>query len=211
LTVQVIDLTLPFSDGKRGVTFQPELSIAEDGFNTTTLHLYSHALTHMDAPLHFLDGGDAIETIPLDRCIGPAQVIDLTHKSPNSRIMVADIEPDADQISAGARLLLHTGWSSRADSNDYRTDFPRISLELARWFVDRGVWLVGVEPPSVASLAADHRVELTEVHRTLLGADIIIVEGLCNLDQLPQQVEFIALPLNLSGCDGSPVRAVARF
>ncbi|MEL7433774.1 MAG: cyclase family protein, partial [Chloroflexota bacterium] len=80
---KVIDLTLPFVDGQRGVALEPELNILENGFNTTTLHIYSHALTHMDAPKHFIDGGAGIETIRLADCVGSAQVIDLSYKAPN--------------------------------------------------------------------------------------------------------------------------------
>lgn len=210
LNEQVIDLTLSFTDGRRGVSFEQALTIADDGFNTTNLHLYSHALTHMDSPLHFLVDGDSIETISLARCIGTAEVIDLTYKAPDSLITVADLAPHAHRVTPGVRLLLRTDWSNHADAEDYRTHFPRISLELARWFIMRGVWLIGVETPSVASLAEVNRDELREVHQTLLRGDVIIVEGLCNLNLLPQQVEFIALPLKLTGCDGSPVRAVAR-
>jgi kynurenine formamidase len=210
LNARVIDLTLPFSDGKRGVAYMPALNIDDDGFNTTTLKLYSHALTHMDAPKHFIKGAAGIETIPVERCIGPAQVIDLTHKEPNSFIRVDDLAPHAERIVERGRVLLRTDWSTHADSADYREQFPRISLELAHWLASKHVWLLGVEAPSVASLAQENRAELTNVHQTLLGADIIIVEGLCNLDLLPPVVEFIALPLHLPGCDGSPVRAVAR-
>ncbi|MEM6283424.1 MAG: cyclase family protein [Chloroflexota bacterium] len=209
--MQVIDLTLPFGDGKAGVTFEPSLNIAEHGFNTTTLNIYSHALTHMDAPKHFIEGGSGIESIPLERCIGTAHVLDLTHKTPDSLMTVADLEPYADVIKAGARVLLRTDWSTHADADDYRTRFPRISPALAKWLAECGVWLLGVETPSVASLAPENRAELTEVHQTLLGSDVIIVEGLRNLHLLPPQVEFTALPLHLPGCDGSPVRAVARI
>lgn len=211
LDAQVIDLTLPFADGRQGVAFEPAKSLSEDGFNTTTLHLYSHALTHMDSPRHFIQGGSGIDTIPLDRCIGTAEVLDLTYKSPNSLITVADLAPHADRIGKASRVLLRTDWGFHADKEDYRTHFPRISPELARWFITRGVWLLGVESPSVASLAMENRSELTEVHQTLLGGDVIIVEGLCNLHLLPKQIELIVLPLSLTGCDGSPVRAVARL
>ncbi|MEO0560892.1 MAG: cyclase family protein [Chloroflexota bacterium] len=211
MNAQVVDLTLPFYDGRRGVAYKPELNIADHGFNTTTLQIYSHALTHMDAPKHFLPDGEGIETIPLARCIGPAHVIDLTHVSPNSQITVDDMGDHTGKITEGSRLLLHTGWSTHAEATDYRTQFPRLSLALAQWFVACGVWLIGVEAPSVASLAKENRTELTEVHQTLLRAGVIIVEGLCNLDQLPPDVEFIALPLNMPDLDGSPVRAVARF
>ena len=211
MSAQVIDLTLPFADGRQGVAFEQAKTIAADSFNTTTLHIYSHALTHMDAPRHFLEGREGIETIPLERCMGLAEVIDLTDKPPNSQITLEDVAAYANRIVREGRVLLHTNWSAHADADDYRTHFPRISAALARWLVEKGVWLVGVETPSVASLAADNRPELIEVHHTLLSGDVIIVEGLCNLHRLPPQVELIVLPLNLPGCDGSPVRAVARF
>jgi len=85
---------------------------------------------------------------------------------------------------------------------------PRISLKLAEFLAAKLVALVGVEPPSVA--AVNDLEEITAVHRTLLGAGIVIVEGLCNLDQLTQeQVTFIALPLKVEDGDGTPVRAIA--
>jgi len=103
---------------------------------------------------------------------------------------------------------LKTGWSSHADMPDYRTHFPRLSLSLAQWFAQRGIFLLGVETPAVASM--DDREELISVHQALLRAEIVIVEGLANLDALStDRVTFIALPLKLQDGDGSPVRAVA--
>lgn len=203
----LIDLTLTLYSGMRGVEIHPHTRIATDGYNTTNLHLYSHAGTHMDAPLHFLTGGATIDQWDLHKCIGPAQVIDLSHKAPNSLITVADIAPHADRISTGTRLLLRTDWDAHAELPDYRTHFPRIARELAHWLVERGVWLVGVQTPSVASLA--DREELRDVHQILLRGAIVIVECLTNLDKLPAEVTFIALPLKVKDGDGSPVRAVA--
>ena len=85
---------------------------------------------------------------------------------------------------------------------------PRISIELARWLVERRVALIGVEPPSVADV--NNKQEVTEVHQMLLRASVVIVEGLANLDRLESaQVQCIALPLRIDGGDGFPVRAVA--
>ncbi|MFL2540789.1 MAG: cyclase family protein, partial [Candidatus Latescibacterota bacterium] len=90
----------------------------------------------------------------------------------------------------------------------YREELPRISLALAEFLAAKLVALIGVEPPSVA--AVDDLEEVAAVHRTLLGAGVVIVEGLCNLDQLTQeQVTFIALPLKVEDGDGTPVRAIA--
>lgn len=206
---QVIDLTLTAYHGMRGVEIFQHTTAAVEGFNTTNLHLYSHSGTHMDAPLHFIDGGNTIDKVDLSKCTGPALVVDVSHKQPREFITVADLGDRADEIGSGSRVLLYTGWASHAEAPDYRTHFPRISLELAEWFAEKGIWLVGMEMPSVASLLPEDKEELTVVHQTLLRAEIVIVECLTNLDQLPSEVHFTALPLKIESGDGSPVRAIA--
>lgn len=209
LVRKIIDLTLTFAHGKQGVEFEQVKTIRNDGFNTTTLHIYSHALTHMDATKHFLTDGVGIEQNDLNKCVGKAIVVDLSHKAPDSLITIEDLSIVADKVKPTTRILLRTDWDSHADRKDYRTRFPRVSVELAKWFVERGVWLIGLESPSVASLLEENLDELTQVHRILLNGKILIVEGLSNLRLLPNEVEFIALPLKLADCDGSPVRAIA--
>jgi kynurenine formamidase len=207
MPTQVIDLTLTAYHGMRGVEITPNTSIEAEGYNTTNLKLYSHAGTHADAPRHFLNDGMTLEQVDLNKCIGSALVIDVSHMAPNDFITVADLGERADQVGPGARVLLYTGWDAHAEQPDYRTSFPRISRELARWLVERGVWLVGVEMPSVAAL--HDRAELTEVHQILLRGEVVIVECLTNLRLLPPEVFFVALPLKIQGGDGSPVRAIA--
>ena len=210
MTQQIIDLSLSLFTGVRGVSTEPATTIASKGYNTTNLHLYSHAGTHMDAPLHFVDGGNTIDKVDLHKCVGPALLIDLSHTAPNAQIMVADVAPYQDKIGPGSRVLLRTDWDKHAHLDDYRTYMPRISAELAHWLVEKGVVMVGVQTPSVASLRPENKAELTEVHQILLKAEMIIVEGLTNLDQIQQEmVQFVALPLKVRDCDGSPVRAIA--
>lgn len=207
---RIIDLSLPLYDGMRGVKLEPATTTATTGYNTTTMHLYSHAGTHMDAPLHFLDGGGTIDQVPLSKCIGPALVVDLSYKEPNSLITVADLGAFAGRIEAGSRLLLRTDWDRYADRPEFRTDMPRISAELAQWLAERPIALLGVQTPSVASLRPENKAELVEVHQILLKAEIVIVEGLANLSELRREVvTLIALPLKVTGCDGSPARPVA--
>lgn len=204
---RIVDLTLTHYHGMRGVEIHPNTTIAEEGFNTTNLKLYSHAGTHMDAPRHFIDGGRTIDRLDLEKCVGPALVIDLSHKAPNSLMTVEDLAQHAAQIGPGTRLLLRTDWDLHAEQSDYRTSFPRISVELATWLVERGVWLVGLEMPSVASL--QDKEELTVVHQTLLRGEVVIIECLANLRDLPPRVTFMALPLKIQAGDGSPIRAIA--
>jgi kynurenine formamidase len=192
----------------QGVEYEDQSTFASKGWHTRLLHLHSHAGTHLDAPSHFLENGLSLEGVALEKCIGLAWVIDLTFLQPRELITVEHLTPYAERVTRGARLLLKTGWSSHADMPDYRTHFPRVSLSLAQWFAQRGIFLLGVETPAVASM--DHREELISVHQALLRAEIVIVEGLTNLDALStDQVTFIALPLKLKDGDGSPVRAVA--
>lgn len=206
--MRVIDLTLPISREMPGVAIRTARQLDVDGWNATTLELYSHAGTHMDAPRHFLPDGNTLDQQSLDIVCGPAIVVDLTPVEPRELIGVEHLSPIADRVKPYCRILLRTDWYQRYGTDDYRNALPRISRELATWLVDRHVALIGVEPPSVADV--NHLPELTEVHQTLFRGNVVIVEGLAYLDQLRSTtVEFIALPLKILGGDGSPVRAIA--
>lgn len=208
MVCRLVDLSLPLNNDTRGVSITPKTTIRTHGYNTTDLLLYSHAGTHLDAPLHFIDNARTVDRLLLEKCIGPALVVDLSHKEEQSLITVEDLAPVADRVHAGSRLLFRTDWDRFANDEKYRTLFPRLSPDLATWLVDRGVWLIGVETPSVASLQDLN--ELQTVHRILLAGEIVIVESLANLRQLREPVVFfVALPLKIKGGDGSPVRAVA--
>lgn len=204
-----IDLTLPLEPGSRGVATEPKFTLERDGWNAATWHLYSHAGTHMDAPVHFGAGPDTIDQQALAHCIGPAWIVRLVPCAPRKLLGVSDLGRVAQHFQRGENLLLHTGWSRHvADAAIYRDQLPRLSEELARWCVDSGVNILGVEPPSVADV--NNREEVTRIHRILLGGGVTIVEGLANLEELRvDRVLFGALPLPLAGGDGSPVRAFA--
>lgn len=206
--MRIIDLTLPIDNEMRGVEVTPFKRLESDGWNATTLSLYSHSGTHMDAPVHFLPDGDTIDRQDLSATVGPALVVNVAPAGPRQLLAVDDLSSVADQIRPGARLLLRTDWHKQYGAPEYRDQLPRISLELAEWLVQNRVALVGVEPPSVADV--NNMQELTDVHRTLLGGGVVIVEGLAHLDQISQPiVQFIALPLKVTGGDGTPVRAIA--
>jgi len=205
---RIIDLTLSLQNGMRGVAIESRSRFAEHGWNSSTLHLYSHCGTHMDAQLHFEAGKETIDQVPLIRCIGPAWVIAMTDIAPKALISVGHLGPVQEALSPGESLLLYTGWSRRIGESAYRDALPRISEELAHWCVERKVKMLGVEAPSVADL--HHWEELRRIHQILLRGGVTIVEGLTNLDQLRGgKVIFAALPLKIHEGDGSPVRALA--
>jgi kynurenine formamidase len=205
---QIVDLTHAVTKGDRGIDYDDSMTITKNGWNARTWHLYSHSNTHMDAPKHFIEGGDTIDNTPLDVCMGPAWLIDLGDVHARQLHTIEDLGDYVDKIQAGDRVLLKTGWETHFGTDTFRDDLPRISKELAEWFAEKKIVLLGVEPPSVADV--NDIPEVTEIHKILLGANITIVESLKNLHTIKQdRVEFIALPLKLTGGDGSPVRALA--
>ena len=205
---RLIDLSLTIDAAMRGVEIQTSRTIAVDGWNATTLSLYSHCGTHMDVPRHFIEGAATIDQQDLQICCGPAKVLNLTPVEPRELLTVARLAPWADRIKPGDRLLFRTDWYQRLGTDAYRNQLPRISLELAHWLVERKVALIGVEPPSVADV--NEMRELTDVHQTLFQGNVVIVEGLAHLDRIhSDEVEFIALPLKIANGDGCPVRAIA--
>lgn len=206
---RMIDLTLPLRRGMRGIDWEPKFTVERDGWNASTLHLYSHAGTHMDAQLHFAAGPETIDRIPLERCSGRARVASLPHTEPKELLTSAHLGSLTRSFQPGEVLLLATGWSRYVDDPAvYRDGLPRVSEELALWCVDRGVKVLGVEPPSVADVASLE--ELTRVHHILLRGGVTIVEGLTNLDHLCDvEAWFVAAPLPIVGGDGCPCRAFA--
>ena len=205
---RIIDLTWTLTHGTRGVEFETATVLSKDGWNSRILHLYSHAGTHMDAPIHFEVSNETIDGISLERCIGPAWVIDAEDVQPRGLITGAHIGSVAERFTPGESLLIKTGWSSRVSQPEYRSVLPRISMELAEWCAQHRVKMLGVEQPAVADV--NNLEEITSVHRVLLEAGIVIVEGLTNLHAIEKErVIFMAFPLKISGGDGSPVRALA--
>jgi arylformamidase len=206
---RIIDLTLTLRRDMRGVAWDAARTVERDGWNARTLHLYSHAGTHMDAQTHFAAGQGTIDRTPLERCMGSAWVVNLEGIADKTSITTAHLGGISEKFQPGESLLLHTGWSRHVENaQHYRDNFPRIADDLARWCVERQVNILGVEPPSVADVK--HLEELTRIHQILLGGDITVVEGLTNLHALTQEkVFFVAAPLKIEGGDGCPCRAFA--
>lgn len=206
---RVIDLTMTLQPGMRGVEITPKFTVVREGWNASTLQLYSHAGTHMDAQVHFEAGPETIDQHTPARCMGRAWLVNLAGIAPKSLIEISSLGDAAKQFQPGDSLLLRTDWSKHADHPlIYRDGLPRISDALANWCVARKVKLLGVEPPSIADV--NNLPEVTRIHKILLGGGVTIVEGLCHLDQLTgPKVFFAALPLKIAAGDGCPCRAFA--
>ncbi len=203
----IIDLTLPLRRGMRGFDWEPRFTLEQDGWNARTLHLYSHAGTHMDSQLHFGAGPETLDQIALDRCCGVPRVVHLPDTQPAEWLTPAHLGRVGDTFRAGEILLLATHWSRFVEQPAvYRDALPRVGDDLARWCVQRGVKLLGVETPSVCDVNSLE--ELTRIHRILLEDGVVIVEGLTGLHLLEDGAGwFVAAPLKIEGGDGCPCRA----
>ena len=206
-TPPIFDLTRTIDSEMDRVSISILKTVQKDGWNARMIEIYSHSGTHMDAPNHFIDEGGRIDRLDLTQCIGPALVVDLSPSQPRQLYTIDDLAPWADQIEQGSRILIRSGWSHRYGQDSFRDELPRIGEDLAHWLVNRGIAFIGVEPPSVADV--NNIEELTRVHRILLEANIVIAEGLVNLEQLPQSVFVCALPMKIADGDGAPARIVA--
>ena len=164
-----------------------------DTYALSRLSLGSHAGTHMDSPAHFIPGAQTADQIPLDACIGPAVV--LAVPGGNGPIVAGEL---AALPAEAERVLLRTGGPPLGGR--------ALSLDAAEEVVRRGIRLLGIDALSVAPAEAPG-----DVHRVLLAAGVVILEGL-DLTAAPDgPATLLCLPLKLTGGDGAPARAVLLY
>jgi kynurenine formamidase len=209
----LVDLSHPLENGQLNFPFDPKISVtshntvASIGYNITQISMATHQGTHLDAPYHFFDDGKTVDQIPLDRFYGPASLIDLAPGgmlAAKTPITVEMLSPHADKFQPGAKVIYRTGWDRMFGKPECFSDFPSLTLDAARWIAERRIGLLGMDTMTPSS-------DWKEVHHILLakGLEIVIVEGLKNLEQVPETFLFVGFPLNIKGRDGSPIRAVA--
>jgi arylformamidase len=166
-----------------------------DMADVTALSMGAHVGTHIDAPAHAHPGGAGVEAVPLDALIGAAIVVDV----PAGATVDADLLQRAALPPDSRRVLLRTG----ARGEDPAPEGAPLSLGGARYLVERGIVLLGTDTMSVAPAG-----DPMPVHRLLLGAGVVIVEGLRLAAARPGPCRLICLPLLIAGADGAPARAV---
>jgi len=160
-----------------------------------------HVGTHVDAPLHLDPDAPGVDGIPLERLIGPAEVVRVAGQGP--RVTRAEL-PEGWRPRA-PRVLVATG-SHPADATVIGDGFRGLEVELVHYLAGCGTVLVGIDTPSVDPMASED----LETHHALAAAGMTWIEGLL-LDRAPAGLyQMVALPLPMVGADGAPVRAVLR-
>jgi arylformamidase len=170
--------------------------------NISRLDFGVHSGTHIDAAVHFIDGAAGIESIALDVLVGPAIVADV--RAVEGHFDRAAIEGLA--IPEGTeRLLFRSRNSALWAEPSFVSSFSALTADGARVLVDRGIRLVGIDYLSIAPFG-----DPTPTHLVLLGAGVVIVEGLDLRATEPGAYDLVCLPLLIPGSDGGPARAIVR-
>jgi arylformamidase len=173
-----------------------------------------HTGAHIDAPLHVFKDGITTAEIALDQVMGEAIVVDLSFVGPNRGITIDDLRRGgADDVKAGDIALLRTDWTDRMYGTwpDYFTRSPWFPPASAEWLVAKGIKTVGFDFfEEYCARLPDFTSEDFAMHRVILGAGVVILEGLTNLGALPhRRVEFAAPFYKIAGTEGAPARFFA--
>jgi arylformamidase len=195
--VQVIDVSVPIRPGMPVWPGDPALEVGlaaaiADGAeaNVTRLALGAHTGTHVDAPVHFLDGEAGVDALPLDALVGPCVVVEAED---------VDGEVPAAAVPDAERVLFKTRNSELWERDGFVDGSVCLSAGAAEEVVHRGIRLVGIDYLTIGG---------ADAHRILLAAGVVPVEGLDLRRVEPGAYVVACLPLKLVGADGAPARTV---
>ncbi|MFQ6110485.1 MAG: cyclase family protein [Nitrospinota bacterium] len=217
--MKIIDLSLPIFDKvpiPPGVPRQVRHTTAFKGpghWQATWLELSAHTGTHVDSPLHVKAGAPMIGDIPLEKVIGEAVVLDVTHRGEaNAQVTAEDFKKYEGQVKEGDIVIVRTDWGRKVFPRpEYYSESPYLTVEGARWLVDQKPRCICFDFfQEYNARLKEFTPDQFEVHNIMLGADIILVEGLTNLDKLSgQRVQFYAVPVKIGDSEAAPGRAFA--
>lgn len=223
---QVVDLThtydsdFPTFDGNPGILYDIDKNFDTDGYNLLKLTIFEHTGTHIDAPLHFAEGGTSVDALPVENLVAPLCVVDISAKAaedPNAMVEPNDIEAWISAngaIPAGACVAMNSGWTARIGDPSWRNlpdgtmAFPGFAKAATDLLAETGAASIGVD---TLSLDPGNSPDFA-VHYSWLPSGRFGIEGLANLQQIPAAgaTIFIGAPKHRGGT-GGPARVMAMF
>lgn len=204
--MKYIDLTHTFVDnmpvfpGDPPTTLKQITTFEKEGYVDHQLTSLMHVGTHMDAPLHMVEGGKYMSDIPIDHFTGPGVLIDARGRKTIGRDVLNTII-----IPRGSIVLVFTGTDKKYKTPGYNTEYPPLTEPFARAMVEAGVKIVGLD-----FINPDNE-ETFPMHKILLSKEVLIIENLTNLEALVgvKNFDVFAFPMKLHA-EAAPVRVVAR-
>jgi kynurenine formamidase len=184
-------------------------------FNIAKIEMVANTGTYLDSPFHRYEDGKDLSELELSSLAdldGIVVKVNLEAKAPTSRRTPStpnraiDVDALEDLDVKGKAVLIHTGWDVHWETDQYFEGHPFLTKEAAHYLADKGATLVGIDSYNI-----DDTADLTRpAHSILLGADIPIVEHMCNLGNLSDEAfKFFAVPVKVKGMGTFPVRAFA--
>ncbi len=207
--MKIYDITVPISaelpvyPGDPSIQLERVMSLEKgDIANVTRLCCSTHIGTHVDPPSHFIAGAMTLDELPLETLIGTARVVDVGDVPAIDAAVLNHCD-----LNGATRVLFKTRNSSFwPEADKFQEDFVYIEPDAARRLVELGVRLVGIDYLSVEKFNFDQ----PTTHLVLLGANVVVVEGLALRNVPPGDYELLCLPLKIKDGDGSPARVVLR-
>lgn len=214
---RIVDLTHPLGPsanvppGLPQPTIDTVRTVASHGRNSSVFTVPAHSGTHLDAPWHVSDSGGDIQSIGLDRLIGPAVIWACPQGETPAGIGPDALEAASPKMERGDAVLLSTGWASKYGTPGYHKR-PWLTVDGAIWLREHGARLVGMdfanpeEPPSQHQMSMDFR-----DHHELLDHGVLIVENIADMSALEgQRVRLSVIVPPVVGIDGFPARVFAE-
>lgn len=211
--MQIYDVSVPLSSstptypGDPGIEIKRWLALANrDAANVSLINLGAHSGTHVDAPSHFIEGGAKVDSLPFESLIGIAEVVEVADD-----IDAIDESFVIENCTTGApRILFKTRNSDFWNDTQagFREDYVYIDPSAARWLVEAGIKLVGIDYLSVEKFKSEN----FQTHLAFLYHGVVIVEGLDLRAVSGGRYELFCLPLKVAGGsgDGAPARVILR-
>ncbi len=202
------DATLPIQEGMVTFPGDPPFKIEPyfqrdkgDSFDLAVMSMGTHLGTHLDPPAHYLDGGATVDELPLESLVGPGVILDMRRKTQIDRQALEE----SDFVNH-IRVLLKTSNGPLLLESSFHEDYVHLTEGGARFLVERGVRLVGIDYLSIER----YKNPGAPVHHILLEAGVVIVEGVHLLEIPPGEYEIFCLPLRIKGADGAPARLILK-
>lgn len=198
---KVYDISMPIYEGMPVYKNKPEKQPifqrnTQNYVSETRVSMDVHCGTHVDAPLHMVLEGDTMDTISLEKLVGPCRVLDLTHVEEG--VTAEDVQ--TLDIQHGEFLLFKT---KNSMDEDFNPDFIFVKADAAAYLAEKGIRGIGIDALGIERSQTGH-----PTHKTLFENGIIIIEGL-RLQEVPCGPYFmVAAPIKLMGTDAAPARVI---
>lgn len=181
------------------------------------VEIVTHIGTHIDAPAHFIENGNTIDQVPLEKIVKKGRIVPLTDTEPGGPVTADAVLATGVEIDASIIPILHTGWTEKTwGTDDFWDNMTYLDTSISELMIERGVSAVAIDCfPEIPfwrdGMERDTSKPPGPNHRALLGNNTIIIQMLTNISAIVGEDNFtlVAVPLRLEGLDGSPARVFA--